>query len=158
MAGESRKGKAAELLVAATCIIESEGKLNAWVSYVDDEGVDLIVQRKDSPRFVALQVKSRFATAATITRGQFITDLRQLTFAPRHDFYVLFVVVNHPPARIELCWLVPSMDLAARVQPNRRGLYRFAASTGPQATGHWSHYRLAGGDLAAELVRVLEMP
>lgn len=148
MAGESRKGKAAELLVAATCIIESNGKLNAWVSYVDDEGIDLIVQRKDQPRFVALQVKSRFATAATIGRHRFITDIRQATFAPRDDFYVLFVVVNHPPARIELCWLVPSMDLAAHVQPNDRGLYRFAASTGPNATGHWSRYRLAGGELA----------
>jgi hypothetical protein len=83
MAGESRKGKAAELLVAATCIIESDGKLNVWVSNVDDEGVDLIVQGKDQPRFVALQVKSRFATAATIGRRRFITDIRQATFAPR---------------------------------------------------------------------------
>ncbi len=89
VAGDSsRKGKAVELLVAATCILESEGELNVWVSYVDDEGVDLIFQRKDLPKFLAVQVKSRFGTAATIEKGNFLADVRRQTFVPRllgHD-------------------------------------------------------------------------
>lgn len=36
-----RMGKAAELLVAATCILQSRGRLNVSTSVIDDEGIDL---------------------------------------------------------------------------------------------------------------------
>ena len=37
--GSTQKGKAVESLVAATCIIGSDGKLSVSIPMVDDEGI-----------------------------------------------------------------------------------------------------------------------
>ncbi|MGX9901291.1 hypothetical protein ACW0JT_18085 [Arthrobacter sp. SA17] len=58
-----RKGKAAELLIAAHCILVS-GELNVSMSYVDDEGVDLVFHRRGSSVTYAVQVKTRFSSAS----------------------------------------------------------------------------------------------
>lgn len=44
-----RMGKAAELLVAATCILQSRAKLNVSTSIIDDEGVDLVFHCANTP-------------------------------------------------------------------------------------------------------------
>lgn len=82
----SRKGKAAELLIAAKCILASDGELNVSTSFVDDEGVDLVFHRRDRPVTLAVQVKTRFTTAVTTARGDYVHDVREQTFAPRDDF------------------------------------------------------------------------
>jgi hypothetical protein len=54
-------GKAAEYLVAAACILATRGELNVSTSLVDDEGVDLVFNRRDSPATLAVQVKARMS-------------------------------------------------------------------------------------------------
>src|SRR3954468_20938663 len=101
-AGSSRKGKAVEHLLAASCILASNGELNASTSLVDDEGVDIVFHRRGSSRTLAVQVKSRFAEEGGSThlheRGTFITDVRAVTFQPRDNLYLLFVVVRSKDA------------------------------------------------------------
>lgn len=54
-----RMGKAVEYLVAAACILASRGELNEATSLVDDEGVDLVFNRRGSSATLAVQVKAR---------------------------------------------------------------------------------------------------
>jgi hypothetical protein len=75
-AGSTRKGRATEQLIAATCVLASGGELNALTALVDDEGVDLGLKRRNGPRTLNLQVKSGFT---------FIADVRRETFQPRDD-------------------------------------------------------------------------
>lgn len=49
-------GQAVEHLVAATCILTSGFELNVSTSLVDDEGVDLVLHRRDQPTTRAVQI------------------------------------------------------------------------------------------------------
>lgn len=51
-----RMGKAVEYLVAAACILTTQGRLNVSTSLVDDEGVDLVFFARGSTTTLAVQV------------------------------------------------------------------------------------------------------
>src|SRR4051812_43318045 len=46
----ARKGKTAEQLIAAVCVLATGTELNALTSLVDDEGVDLAFKHRDGTR------------------------------------------------------------------------------------------------------------
>jgi hypothetical protein len=151
----SRKGKAAELLVAASCILASRGELNVSTSLVDDEGVDLVVHRRGRPATLALQVKSRFTSAATTRAGRFTNEVRGQTFAPREDFYILFLIVDARRAERDLSWLVPSRILAERIRSDSPNRLRFSASMSDGTQDQWRDFRIAWEELPARLLSIL---
>lgn len=115
-AASARKGRAVEHLVAAICVLASGGELNALT---DDEGVDLSLKRRNGSRTLDVQVKARFSDedgSAQLRRGRFNANVREETFRPREDLYVLYVVVDGSRAEIELAWLVPSEELVRHGQ------------------------------------------
>jgi hypothetical protein len=154
-AGASRKGKAVEHLIAASCILASNGELNASTSLVDDEGVDIVFHRRGGSQTLAVQVKSRFRDAVSMSKGQFSTDIRDVTFQPRSGLYLLFVAVDWHEPEFGPVWLVPSVEFAKRVKPNLRGLRRFAASAADTSHDQWSKYKLPKSQLAKRLMEVL---
>jgi hypothetical protein len=149
-------GKAAEYLVASTCIIASRAMLNVATSLVDDEGIDLVFNRRDSAATLSVQVKARFSDAETIRRGIYIQNVRSQTLAPSHDLYVLFVLVDVAPTAIRVAWLVPSKALATGAHLDSLSRYRFSASVKPGSRDKWSPYRLDPSDLASEVLRALD--
>jgi hypothetical protein len=151
-----RKGKAVEHLIAASCILASGSDLNASTSLVDDEGVDLVFHRRGHSRTLAVQVKSRFEGTSLLTKkGSFVASVRDVTFRPRDDLYLLFVVVNATDAEFGPLWLVPSRVFAKRVKPKPNGLRRFAASVKEQTKDQWVQYRLQKQDLPTRLLAIL---
>lgn len=156
-ADASRKGKAVEHLIAALCVLGSDGELNAWTSLVDDEGVDLVLQRRNRPETLSLQVKSRLTTAKGIAeRKRFQSQVRGATLRPRDDLYMLFVVAN--PATLDLgpIWLVPSKEFIKNAPAGSTGKYRFVASAKPGTNDRWADYLVEKVDLPASLLAVLE--
>jgi hypothetical protein len=151
----SRKGKAAELMVAALCIVASGFELNVSSSFVDDEGVDLVVHRRGRPATLALQVKSRFTGAGTARAGQFTNEVRGQTFAAREDFYLLFLVVDQRRAELELCWLVPSTVFGERIRPDGHNRLRFSASMSDETVDRWREFRISSAELPARLLSIL---
>jgi len=89
-----RMGKAAELLVAATCILQSRAKLNVSTSIIDDEGVDLVFHLREHTATLAVQVKARMSDGAVVERGRFQAHVRDSSFYPRSDLDMLFVYVD----------------------------------------------------------------
>ncbi len=155
-ADAARKGKAVEHLIAASCILASGAVLNASTSLVDDEGVDIVFHRRDHSRTLAVQVKSRFEGTALLTgRRTFATDIRDVTFRPRGDLFLLFVVVDPAEPDFGPVWLVPSTTFADRAKPNARGRRRFSASAKPTSHDQWSEYRLDKSELSARLLDIL---
>ena len=150
----SRMGKAVEYLVAATCILASRGELNASTSLVDDEGVDLVFNRRGSSAMLAVQVKARMSDSKRVQAGSVVAFVRSQTFRPRPDLDLLFVAVDVREARIRASWLVPSEDFAANAgKPSSRGRLRFYASLSATGRDRWRDYRLEPAELAS---RVLE--
>ncbi|MCZ7431109.1 hypothetical protein [Streptomyces sp. WMMC1477] len=151
----ARMGKAAEHLVAASCILATEGELNVSTSLVDDEGVDLVFHRRGSSATLAVQVKARMSTGVQVREGRFLANVRSQTFTARSDLDMLFVAVDVERGAIMTAWLVPSRAFGEMAgEPNSRGRLRFSASLKPGSGDRWTPFRLAPFRLtAAELSR-----
>jgi len=152
-ADAARKGKAVEHLIAALCVLGSDGELNAWTSLVDDEGVDLVLQRRNRPETLSLQVKSRLTTAKGIAeRKRFQSQVRAATLRPRKDLYMLFVVAN--PATLDLgpIWLVPSRKFVRKAPAGQNGKHRFVASAKPGTKDRWADHLVEKEHLPSRLL------
>lgn len=161
--GSARKGKAVEHLIAASCILASGGDLNASTSLVDDEGVDIVFHRRGSSRTLAVQVKSRFdeegGSSHLHEKGQFIGDVRAVTFQPRDGLYLLFVAVRSKDADYGPVWFVPSHEFAAKAQrlgSPPREVRRMSASAKPDTKDQWRQYRLDKAELTPAILGVLD--
>lgn len=155
-ADSSRMGKAAEHLVAATCIIESRALLNVSTALVDDEGVDLVFHRRDGGATLAVQVKARMSDSAPLSREIFQSFVRCETMRPRADLYVLFVAVDVDLGTFDTCWLVPSLELDRRQKPNSRGRLRFVASSKRTSRGQWAQFRCDRRELPTRVLSLLD--
>jgi hypothetical protein len=152
----SRMGKASEYLVAAVCILVSQGQLNVSTSLVDDEGVDLVFHRRGGVATLAVQVKARMLSGAAAQGGRFQTLVRSQTFAPREDLAMLFVAVDDEQGQLETAWLVPSVVFdKQKGAPTARGKYRFAASLKPDSRDQWAPFRLTPHELPAAILHQL---
>lgn len=152
----ARKGAAVEHLIAASCILASDFQLNVSTSLVDDEGVDLVFNRRGGSATLGVQVKSRsWSTSTMRQRKAFVAQIREATFRPRTDLFLLFVAVDARFGDYGPVWLVPSEDFAQRVKPNGRGRLRFAASASVSSDDQWSSYRHERSELPSRILEVL---
>ena len=148
--------------MAAICVLATGGELNALTALVDDEGVDLGLKRRNGSRTLDVQVKARFSDqegSAQLRRGRFTANVREETFRPREDLYMLYVVVNGPRAEIDLAWLVPSEELARhgqRVMMSAKPQLRFGASAKPGTRDKWRKYRLTREELPGALLTAVQ--
>lgn len=148
-----RMGKAAEYLVAATCILASRGELNVSTSLVDDEGVDLVFNRRNSSAMLAVQVKARMSTSNRVLAGSFMAFVQGQTFRPRPGLNLLFVAIDIERGAIMTAWLVPSLAFVdAANEPSDQGRYRFYASMKPSGRDRWQSYRLDPSELVPRIL------
>jgi hypothetical protein len=154
--GENRAGKALEYLIAASCILMSDLRLNVSTPLIDDEGVDLVFNRSDRPATLAVQVKGRSQTAEVVKGGKFLADVSLRTFVPRDDLYVLYVVYDKAQADYGPVWLVPSKELAKRGRKSRGGSsLRFQPSIRGELN-QWVPYRFDKSALPGQILAVLD--
>lgn len=152
-----RMGKAVEYLVAASCILATRGELNASTSLVDDEGVDLVFNRRNGTATLAVQVKARMSDSKRVQSGGLVAFIRSQTFKPRPDLDLLFVAVDIERGAVMQAWLVPSQAFASAVTTTSKlGRLRFGASMKPQAKDRWLKYRLSADELAPRILQRLE--
>jgi hypothetical protein len=152
----SRKGKAVEQLIGALCVLGSNGELNAWTSLVDDEGVDLVVQRRERPETIALQVKARLTTAKGIAeRERFQSQVRKQTLRPRADLYMLFVVANPETLDVGPIWLIPSKKFKRKAPVGSNQKHKFVASAKDGTADKWFPYLVNKTELPQALLRAL---
>lgn len=155
-ADAGRKGKAVEHLIAALCVLGSDGELNSWTSIVDDEGVDLVFQRRDGSATLAVQVKSRFTTARGLAQRQrFQTQVREVALRPRDDLYLLFVVADPEALDVGALWLVPSNDFVSKTRVGGNNKRKFVASAKEGSSDQWAEYIESKTDLPDRLLEVL---
>ncbi|EYT62993.1 hypothetical protein H483_0109185 [Dietzia sp. UCD-THP] len=151
-----RMGKAAELLVAATCILQSRARINVSTSIIDDEGVDLVFHLREHAATLAVQVKARMSDGLVVKRQRFQANVRNSSFYPRRDLDMLFVYVDVTRGSIAQSWLVPSPDFEANTTVSAKGRRVFSASMSEGSHDKWSEYRLTEGELAPRVVQRLE--
>ena len=150
----SQKGRLAETMIAAYCVLGSDGALNVSTPFVDDAGVDLIFNLKGGSRNIAVQVKSRF----TSNHGKFQTQVRKKTLVPRDDLYLLFVFIDRKNLEIgDTLWFVPSKSFVRELggQRKARDIYVFDTKFGAK-NDMWRKYRIPKSQLPASIMRAIE--
>lgn len=156
-ANASRVGKAVEYLVAASCILASDLKLNVSTAFVDDEGVDLVFHRRGKSATLAVQVKSRSTAAVIVQKQQFLADVRQVTFRPRAGLWMLFLVIDMPVAVIRDVWFVPSIQFDKLANKGKGGeIRRINASLNAGTGDKWKPYRMQFKDLPTLILKELD--
>jgi tetratricopeptide (TPR) repeat protein len=153
----ARKGTAVEYLIAASCMLASDFKLNVSTNMVDDEGVDLVFHRRDGSATLAVQVKSRSWSANVMReREKFIAHVRRGTFHHRRDLFLLFVAIDSRFAEYGPLWLIPSTDFANILMSDDHTKLRFAASASPASKDRWVKYRMERSQLPERILAVLD--
>lgn len=154
--GNHSKGKPVELFIAAYCMLASRNRLNVATSYIDDEGVDLFVNRWRGRSTLALQVKSKYSDSVEIGRDEFIVNVSRRTFEPRPNYYVVFVLVDEELVRLNPMWLVPSQVLGEK-SPGSEDI-RFAANlaTVGKGLGQWEEYVVTLEGLPSKILGILD--
>jgi hypothetical protein len=151
-----RLGKAVEHLVAATCILTSGLQLNVSTSFVDDEGVDLVFARRGEQKTLAVQVKSRRISGASMSKGTFRAQVGDSTFTARDDLYLLYVLIDPEQGTFDRAWFVPSKVLHARSTVNPQGRRRFVANANPASRDQWSEFSCARIELADRILDAID--
>jgi hypothetical protein len=164
----ARKGKAAEQLIAALCVLATGTELNALTALVDDEGVDVAFKRRDGTRTLDVQVKARFSdetgSKQLREKRRLVAVVRAATFRVREDFWLLFAAVDGRRGVVETAWFVPSDrfdELAGQQVVRGQVRRRFSASAKAGSKDQWREFRVAGQELPGrvlEVVRSLEPP
>jgi hypothetical protein len=164
----ARKGKAAEQLIAAVCVLATGTELNALTALVDDEGVDLAFKHRDGTRTLDVQVKARFSDESGSKqlreKDRFVAVVRAATFRVREDFWLLFAAVDGARGVVEKAWFVPSRrfdELATHQVVGGQVRRRISASAKPGSNDQWREFRVDGGELpqrVLDVVRSLEPP
>ncbi|QRP43154.1 hypothetical protein [Amycolatopsis sp. FDAARGOS 1241] len=145
-------GKAVEHLVAATCLLASRGELDAATSLADDEGVDLVFNRRGSSAMRGFQVKARMSGSKRVQAGSW-RPCGSRRSAPRSALHLLFVSVDIAEARLVTAWLVPSTDFAAKAgSSNALGRWQFSPSLKEQSQDRRRSYRLEPAELAPRVL------
>jgi hypothetical protein len=150
----SQTGKAVEHLLAAYCILTSDGQRNVSLPLVDEEGIDLILNLNGKRKRLLLQVKSR---ANLTVNDTYRTQVREQTLHPRDDVYLLFVNIDCDTASFtNKMWLIPSKDLNRHsALPDSTSSRRVFQSRFDSPSDKWARYRIEPKELATELMDIL---
>jgi hypothetical protein len=151
---ESQKGKIAETLIAAHLVLGSDGLLNVSTPMVDGEGVDLVINLRDRPRHMLLQVKSRFGLTG---KGNYSTNVRRASFKPGNDLYMLFAFIDKDKTELgEVVWLIPSLKFADNTcnQNKERKVIRFQSRFTSQKD-MWVDFMVTKEELPDRIVQIL---
>lgn len=154
-ASAGRMGKASELLVAATAIIMTRGQINVSTAILDDDGIDLVFSRRGHPETLSVQIKTRFSDSIQVQRGQFSIPIREATFAPAPDVYVLGVIVDVVAATVTHAWFIPSLVIHELCIPNGQNKRVVTASAKPLTKDQWAKYRCAPDELGDRIGAIL---
>lgn len=153
-------GKAVEHLVAASCILATNARLNVLTAFVDDDGVDLVFHLRGGTATLAVQVKHSTTDTQKVKRGQLICEVRAETFRPRPELWMLFVVVDRRSATIGDVFFVPSSDFDARANTTGKGKggkgkRRITASLKAGSDDKWQPFRTPFPALPDQIVAIL---
>jgi hypothetical protein len=150
--GNHSKGRPVELFVAAYCMLASKNQLNMLTSYVDDDGVDLVLKRWQREALLAIQVKACFVGSKGVDDNrEFTCKLNPSTFRASDDSYVLLTVVDEGQVKLDPIWLVPSTYLKKSSLQVRINL-----NTVGQGMNQWDRFLVTIEDLPSHVLQILD--
>jgi len=139
-------GTIAENLVANELMIESRGRLSAFVPVADDEGIDLLVYDKKTGRDLPIQIKARTGTIKKPRKeekGNIVHfEIREAAVKNEKYAYFLGVLLAEDLRITVRAWLIPMKDVRKVLNKQKKyGKYIMRASKSLSSRDKFSAYR-----------------
>ena len=152
MGSSKQKGNILEHRFIELISLGSDGNLTCFAPDSDDDGIDIIINRKMDFKPIFVQIKSRF----NLNNGSFSQGVGTNTFKADEKFWICFIYYNPENFDIENIWFVPSIDFDKKINPkNYKRKLRFAASVKENTKDMWSEYRVSKIDLSKKVDRII---
>ncbi len=152
-----QKGNILETRFIELVSLGSNGRLSCFIPDSDDDGIDVMVNKKGDFKPIFIQVKSRYKLN---TNGTYSQDIGTNTFKSDPKFFICFFLYNQEKYDIEKIWFIPSIDYEERaIEINPKDYsqkLRFAASPNDDSKDQWNQYRIDKTELAAEIEKIIE--
>lgn len=152
-----QKGAISENRASEIITLSSRGRLTCYTPNSDDDGIDLIVNPKETFKPLFIQVKSRFILQKT---GQFIQNVGKNTFIADKSFYLLFIYFNKETLEIDTLWLLPSIDFEKIAYEKGAGetyksFFRFSANP-KSSIDRWAKFTVDKNELGQKLLNIID--
>ena len=145
-------GELFELRIIDFLVELSNGEISCFRNVIDDNGIDLIIKKKNSFKTLFIQVKGR---SKFDSKNQFNQVIYKSTFVVNESFYLLFCLFLSDQEPI--FWLIPSNVIPEKLKVHNpkkhREQYNFSATTSQNSK--WSEYQLNKKQLIEKLLNLL---
>jgi hypothetical protein len=133
--------------------ILSNGQLQCYMGFSDEEGIDLIVKIKGQFDAIFLQIKGRTKLEKY---NQFSQTIYESTSYQDEKFYYLFCYLNISEYENPLFWFIPSIELMKVLTPHKpkshRSQYSFSTSL---KSGQWDKFKCTKHELTNRIIKKL---
>ncbi|MGG1520212.1 hypothetical protein ABE504_32880 [Paenibacillus oryzisoli] len=148
-----QKGKLIESQIANMLTLVSDGQINVSIPIVDDDGIDLLVNRKGCFNVVFLQVKSRFVTTSGF-KNRLDFQVQKSSFKVSDNFYILCVYFDQAKNEIDTMWLIPSIEVKNQ-SVSLELHFRIVANRNEVSNDKWSGFKVTPERLISSLEVIL---
>ncbi len=150
-----QKGTIIENLVVELITFGSNGALTCYTPNADDDGLDLIINRKGDVNPLFIQVKSRFGLEKN---GRYAHNIGVNTCKNHPLLYYIFLLYNQTARDIQCAWIVPSNELFEKIKVSeiagRQNHLRFGANPF-SVKDKWSEFRINANEVGSYLLKKL---
>lgn len=150
-----QKGDIAEARIAELVTLYGETSLSCYKPISDDEGIDLIVKKKDSLKTMYLQIKSRFGDNP---KSIYTATVKAKTAFDHYSMALVFCFFDTSEGDLwDYLWFVPAPDfikLANQLEGGKR--LGFVAGRGKKDSNKWDEYLIDKRELAGAILKQMK--
>ncbi len=146
-----QKGDIAEARVAELIVLYGKKPLSCYKPISDDDGIDLIVKEKGSPKTMCIQVKSNF----DIAPGRPFSA----TIPANSSMALVFCLFDTEEGDISAIWFVPSAafrKLATKAKIGKKDCLSFVSGLQNKESNKWDGYFIGKKDLANKIIEQMK--
>jgi len=147
-----QKGDIAEARIAELITLYGNKKLACYKPLSDDEGIDIIVKQKNSPKTLFIQVKSRFGDNPR--KGVFVSTVKTSS-VQKDNFAIIFCFFDTKKGDVwDYLWIVPGKEFSKHARSLKKSeRLLFVSGTDPKKISNkWSKYLIDKRDLANTII------
>ncbi|GAB4285355.1 MAG: hypothetical protein Kow0081_3090 [Candidatus Dojkabacteria bacterium] len=132
-----------------------ETTLSCYKPISDDEGIDLIVKKRDSLKTIYLQIKSRFGDSP---KSIFTATVKAQTVCDHYSMALFFCFFDTSEGDLwDYLWFVPAPDfikLANKLEGGKR--LGFVPGRGKKDSNKWDEYLIDKRELADAILKQMK--
>lgn len=152
-----QKGDIAEARIAELVMLYGEG-LSCYRPISDDEGIDLVVKKRNDSKTFFLQVKSRYGTSRNTSM---IAQVKKSNVRANKSMGLVFCFFDVDEGDIwRYLWFVPASNFVRIAQTSRNkklgDIYRFVAGKSKKLTNKWDKFLIEKQKLGKKIAGYLE--